>query len=101
MKEYVDGDKQNVVDSEDSEDWFENIDLTQPGLDIEKLKKSASGINVTPFVWDHNGKEINMNFISGFAGATLTKDKFVKAKFAWGVAENEEAPIAPKKQNGR
>lgn len=53
------------------------VDTTQPGLDIEKLKKVASGINITPFIWSVDGQEHEMDLISGFAGATL-KDGFVK-----------------------
>jgi len=86
MKEYIDGDKENEV-NEDDDDWFMNVDMSQPGLDIEKLKKSASGISITPFTWLYNGSEINMNFISGFAGATLTNDGFVKPSVGWAVAE--------------
>ena len=54
------------------EDWFMNVDLSHPGLDIEKFKKTASGISITPFVFQSGGVESKMNFISGFAGATMT-----------------------------
>ena len=33
-----------------------------------------------------------MNFISGFAGATLTEDQFVKAELSWAVAEKSDPP---------
>jgi len=54
------------------EDWYLEINLDQPGIDIEDLKKSASGINKTPFVWNNGSTEYKMNLISGFAGATMT-----------------------------
>ena len=31
-----------------------------------------------------------MNLISGFAGATLTEDGFMKGQMGWGVAEDRE-----------
>ena len=69
MKEYDEGDKNDMLSN--SEDFLE-ADLTQPGLDIEKIKKCASGINITPFLWSYHGDDIQMNFISGFAGATMS-----------------------------
>ena len=68
------------------------IDLSQPGLDTQNLKKSINGVNITPFIWDVNGSTFNMNFISGFAGTTITDEKFVKAELSWAVAEKKEAP---------
>jgi hypothetical protein len=49
------------------------------GLDTEDLKKSNSGINKTPFTWEYHGAEFKMQLLSGFAGACMTKDSFVKA----------------------
>ena len=46
-----------------------DVNTSQPGLDIEELKKTITGVNCTPFVWNCNGKEHKMRFISGFAGA--------------------------------
>jgi len=31
-----------------------------------------------------------MEFISGFAGATMTKDGFIMPVLAWGVAEKDD-----------
>ena len=86
------GDKNAESQSNGSSFWAEDIDLTQPGLDTEDLKKSSSGINITPFIWEYNGQEIKMNMISGFAGANLTEDGFVKAKLGWAIAEKQEQP---------
>lgn len=91
-EEYADGDKpaeEEGEEEDDDDDFFMNVDLTQPGLDIEKLKKAASGINKTPFVWNYKGDELEMNFLSGFAGAAFTEDGFIKAQMAWGVCEKE------------
>ena len=70
-EEYKAGDKDMGSDEDDEDDWFMEVDLTQPGLDIEKLKKSASGINITPFEWEIGGENHKMDLISGFAGATI------------------------------
>jgi len=82
-EEYKAGDKDIPSDEEDDEDFFLEMDLSQPGLDIEKFKKSTSGINVTPFEWSINGVQHDMNLISGFAGAHLVEEKegekFIKA----------------------
>ena len=87
------GDKDDEKGSDDEdgdeEDWFLDVDLTQPGLDIEKLKKAASGINTTPYVWSCGEGEIKMKLISGFAGAKMTKDGFVRAQMGWAVAEDK------------
>lgn len=37
-----------------------------------------------------------MSMISGFAGATLTEDGYVKPKLGWAIAEKQEPP--PKKE---
>ena len=36
-------------EDDDDEEWYLNADDEQPGLDIDDLKKSSSGINITPF----------------------------------------------------
>ena len=71
-----------------------NIDTSQPGLDIEKLKETTSGINTTPFVWKCSGNEYNMKFISGFAGAQM-EGEYIRSQMGWGVAENLD-PVKPK-----
>lgn len=92
-QEYEDGDKPNPVEEdEESDEFMLDVCTEQPGLDIEKLKKAASGINKTPFVWEYHGEEIEMNFLSGFAGACFTQDGFIKAQMAWGVCEKDPAP---------
>ena len=83
-QEYKDGDKEDQ-DDDSKEDWFLEVDLTQPGVDIEKLKKSSSGISITPFQWNYKGQNYNMEFISGFAGATIQDDGFIKVQMGWGV----------------
>ena len=55
-------------------------------MEIEKLRKSSSGISITPFEWEAEGKKHLMEFISGFAGARL-EDGFVKTQMGWAVAE--------------
>lgn len=80
MEECNDGEKEPSNEGEGSdEDWFLEADLTQPGLDIEKVKKASSGINVTPFDWKVGDTEYKMNFISGFAGARILDDQYIKA----------------------
>lgn len=66
------------------------VDTSQPGLDIEKLKETVSGINCTPFVWNCSGKEYNMKFISGFAGAQI-EGEYIRTQMGWGVAENTDS----------
>lgn len=90
-QEYAEGDKSNA-DDEESDDLMLEVDLSQPGLDIEKVKKATAGVNKTPFVWEYQGEELEMNFLSGFAGATFTEDGYIKAQMAWGVCEKDIAP---------
>ena len=71
------------------------VDLTQPGLDIEKLKKSSSGISITPYMWTLGSDTYEMNFISGFAGATITEDGYIKPQMGWAVAEKKEELLKP------
>ena len=85
MKEFEEGDQGDVDSGSGSDDWFENIDLTQPGLDIEKFKKASKGINITPFEWTIGNKTHLMDFISGFAGATMLDDGFIKVQMGWAV----------------
>jgi len=94
-----DDDKSNSGD-EDDDDWFLEVDLTQPGLDIEKFKKAASGISSTPFIWSCSGQEHKMRFISGFAGAKMVEhegDNFIKAQMGWAVAEDKPPKEEEKK----
>lgn len=49
------GDYNPAEEYSDSEDQMLYADTTQHGLDQEKLRKSASGINTTPFKWVVNG----------------------------------------------
>jgi len=60
------------------------------GIDQEKVRKCASGINNTDFVWSLGGEPIDMTFISGFAGATMTDDGYIKPQMAWGVSEKQQ-----------
>jgi hypothetical protein len=66
------------------------VDTNQPGLDIEKLKETVSGINSTPFEWNCNGKQYNMKFISGFAGAQI-EGEYIRTQMGWGVAESKDS----------
>ena len=42
-----------------------------------------------------------MSLLSGFAGACMTEDGFVKAQMAWGVAEKEDKVNVPAKGKGK
>ena len=53
------------------------------------MGKASLGVTITPFKWLFGGNEIEMNFISGFAGCVMTKDGFIKAQMGWAVAEYE------------
>ena len=77
-------------DKEDSDDFFEDLDMSQPGLDQEKMNKVSSGVNNTPFIWDYHGNNFDMSFLSGFAGATRTEEGFVKGQMAWGILEKDQ-----------
>jgi len=41
----------NEEEDEDDDDWYMNVEDEQPGLDIDLLKKSSIGLNITPFKW--------------------------------------------------
>ena len=69
---------------------MEAVDFTQPGLDIEKFKKTSSGVNQTSFVWEHSSQEYNMKLFTGFAGASMTDAGFIKAQMGWAIAEQIE-----------
>ena len=74
-------------EEEDDDEWYLNADDEQPGLDIDDLKKSSNGLNTTPFNWQCQQGQFDMHLISGFAGATITQDEFIKVQMGWAVAE--------------
>merc|ERR1712087_55664 len=53
--------------------------------------KGHKGLCLTPFLWDYHGTEFNMNFISGFSGATMTEDGYIMPVLSWAIAEKDSS----------
>ncbi len=75
-------DDSTEVDSRNPIEDLLNREIRDTSFEVDKIQP---GLTKTPFLWECEGKTLNMQIVAGFTGTKLTEEGYLTPEVGWAV----------------